>query len=546
MVRGGDVRSVEYGEVFTRQWIVELILDLTGYLPDVDLTTKKILEPAVGSGAFLGPVLDRLLEARRKHRPDAPWDDLSSVVLAMDLQAHHVRACRRLAVERLVAAGCPDETAADLAAAWVRKGDFLLEESIDSADFVVGNPPYIRIEDLSPDTLAAYRRACPTMGGRADTYIGFYERGLDLLSDGGSLGFICADRWMRNQYGRRLREKILKEGYAVEACLVMHDVSAFETEVSAYPAITVLARRDQRDVAVGEATALFDAHAALDFSAWARTRTETPLRGAGVRSSRLPHWHRTTDSWPDGSPEMLAWLEDLQDRHPPLEDRAAGTRIGIGVATGADAVYVTRDADAAERERMLPLAMPADLKNGSYEWSGHYLVNPWDEDGLVDLDQWPRLTDYLDRNARAVLRRSISKRSPASWYRTIDRVNLSLTGQPKLLLADMKKKTHPVLEPGGRYPHHNLYYIVSDVWDLEALGGLLLSEVVERQVAAYCVKMRGGTLRFQAQYLRRLHAPRPDRIPARILDDLAAAFRTRDRDAATAAALAAYGSARIP
>ncbi|MGH4015414.1 MAG: Eco57I restriction-modification methylase domain-containing protein [Pseudonocardiaceae bacterium] len=54
--------------------------------------------------------------------------------------------------------------------------------------------------------MSAYRSACPTMGGRADIYVGFYEVGLRSLRPGGRLGFICADRWMRNQYGHRLRE----------------------------------------------------------------------------------------------------------------------------------------------------------------------------------------------------------------------------------------------------------------------------------------------------------------------------------------------------
>src|SRR5690606_27745662 len=74
VVRGGDARPTEYGEVFTQQWIVELILDLCGYVPDIDLTAKRVLEPAVGSGAFLKAVLARLLDSRTKHAPDSTWD----------------------------------------------------------------------------------------------------------------------------------------------------------------------------------------------------------------------------------------------------------------------------------------------------------------------------------------------------------------------------------------------------------------------------------------------------------------------------------------
>ena len=45
----------EHGEVFTRRWVVDLILDLAGYTPDRDLAANAALEPACGSGAFLVP-----------------------------------------------------------------------------------------------------------------------------------------------------------------------------------------------------------------------------------------------------------------------------------------------------------------------------------------------------------------------------------------------------------------------------------------------------------------------------------------------------------
>ncbi|MEU8158845.1 Eco57I restriction-modification methylase domain-containing protein [Micromonospora parva] len=537
----------QHGEVFTRQWVVDLILDLCRYSPDSDLTTWVLLEPAVGEGAFLMPALERLLAAKSKHAPDLPWDELSGAVIAMDLQQGHVVTCRTLVVQLLQREGCPSEIAVSLAQAWIKQADFLLADMAGlKADVIVGNPPYIRIEDIDAHLLRMYRRACPTMGGRADIYVGFYERALNLLKAEGRLGFICADRWMRNQYGRGLRSKIVGGGFAMDACLVMHDTPVFETQVSAYPAITVLRRGEQGCVATGDATGLFDRHAAERFASWASTSTAGIIDEPSTQASWLPRWHSSSDSWPDGSPATLTWLEELADRFPLLEDKETGTRIGIGVATGADAVYVTRDAGAVEPERMLPLAMSADVKSGQYEWTGHYLVNPWDENGLVDLDDWPELRAYLTRHSGAVRGRAIARKNTGSWHRTIDRVTMSLARRPKLLLEDMKARPNPVLEPGSYYPHHNLYYLISDTWDLEVLGGLLLSDVMERQISAYCVKMRGKTLRFQAQYLRRVRVPRPDALSSEVRQGLAAAFRARDRAAATQAALGAFSIDTLP
>ncbi|MGH7662773.1 MAG: Eco57I restriction-modification methylase domain-containing protein, partial [Gemmatimonadaceae bacterium] len=57
------------------------------------------------------------------------------------------------------------------------------------------------------------------------------------------------------------------------------------------------------------------------------------------------------------------------------------------------------------------------------------------------------------------------------------------------------------------YPHHNVYWITSDSWDLRALKALLRSTISVRQVGAYSVQMRGGSVRWQAQTLRRVRVP---------------------------------------
>jgi len=160
---------------------------------------------------------------------------------------------------------------------------------------------------------------------------------------------------------------------------------------------------------------------------------------------------------------------------------------------------------------------------------------------LVDLKHYPRLARYLEAHRTVLSQRHVARKNSVSWYRTIDKVNAGLTNMPKLLFPDMKLTTHPILDPGGLCPHHNLYFVVSEKWDLEVLGGLLMSKVAEAFVRAYSVKMRGGTLRFQAQYLRRIRVPSPDSISAADLDGLRVAFSTRDSRAATEIAIRLYG-----
>ncbi|MEU9653321.1 Eco57I restriction-modification methylase domain-containing protein [Streptomyces sp. NPDC048110] len=537
--------AVEHGEVFTRRWVVDLILDLLGYTADKDLCDVKLVEPACGSGAFLVAVATRISDSCRAH--NRPITDALAAVRALDLLERNVRQSRAVIEKQLVDEGWQAEEAQRVAAAWVKEGDYLLQSDADHrADYVVGNPPYIRLEDVPDHRMAAYRSACATMGGRADIYIGFYEIALQSLKPGGRLGFICADRWMRNQYGRRLRQ-LVKRRFSMDLALVMHDVDAFDDQVSAYPAITIISNRSQGEAVAADTTRAFGSAQAHNFADWYMKSRSESITTAAFQAARMPHWFPDEDSWPAASPARLAVLEELTERFRLLEDDKTGTRVGIGIATGADKVFLTDDDSLVERDRLLPMAMVRDTTSGTLNWHGTYLVNPWTAEGdLVDLTTHPRLFKYFEEHGAALRKRYIAVKQPQRWYKTIDKVDHRLTGRPKLLFPDMKLTIHPVLDEGGLYPHHNLYFIVSDVWDMRVLGGLLLSKVAEAFVEAYAVKMRGGTLRFQAQYLRKIRVPDPAAISESDRVALAEAFDKRDVKAATEAALRVYGLAELP
>jgi hypothetical protein len=537
--------AVEHGEVFTRAWVVELILDLLGYTADKDLCDLRLVEPACGGGAFLTVVASRISASCHAHQ--RPISDAIDAVRAFDLLGRNVEQSRALITETLQGEGWEPTDASRVAAAWVQQGDYLLQSDAEHrADYVVGNPPYIRLEDVPDDRMAAYRSACSTMGGRADIYIGFYEVALRSLNRGGQLGFICADRWMRNQYGRRLRQLVAKH-FSMDLALVMHDVDAFDDQVSAYPAITLISNKRQGAAVAADTNRSFGAEQARDFAGWYLEGEPPTVATASYQAARMPHWFPEEDSWPTASPARLAVLEDLTERFRLLEDTETGTKVGIGIATGADKVFLTRDKDLVEDDRLLPMAMVRDTTSGTIDWDGTHLVNPWTASGgLVDLDAFPRLASYFEKHGAALRKRYVAVKQPHRWYKTIDKVDHQLTRRQKLLFPDMKLRIHPVLDVGSLYPHHNLYFIVSDVWDMRVLGGLLLSKVAEAFVEAYAVKMRGGTLRFQAQYLRKIRVPDPAAISESDRAALAEAFDKRDVEAATEAALRVYGLAELP
>jgi PAS domain-containing protein len=220
--------------------------------------------------------------------------------------------------------------------------------------------------------------------------------------------------------------------------------------------------------------------------------------------------------------------------------------VGIGVATGADDVFIAPfDTLDVEPDRKLPLVMTRDIRGGTVEWQGLGVINPFAAGGgLVKLEHYPRLERYLMRHKAPIAARHRAQKAPVSWYRTIDRIYPELAARPKLLIPDIKGGAHIVYEWGTLYPHHNLYYITSDEWDLEALQAVLRSGIARLFVAAYSTRMRGGYLRFQAQYLRRIRIPRWQQIPDALKQSLIAAADRDDTAACNRVVFDLYGLSR--
>ena len=366
----------------------------------------------------------------------------------------------------------------------------------------MGNPPYIRQEQIPDILLAEYRKRYSTIYDRADLYIPFIERCLANLDKNGILGFICAERWMKNKYGGSLRAMIARD-YHLVFYIDMMDTPAFTSEVIAYPAITVIKRAKPGLTRIAHRPQICsDTLSSLVQAMQANKIHE----GSGV--TEVADIAKRREPWILQSFDQLAIVRRLEAEFPSLEE--SGCKVGIGVATGADKVYIKPfESLDVEFERKVPRVKTKDIQSGVVKWLGLGVINPFRDDGsLVDLSKYPRLANYLELHADTIKKRNCAKRNPKSWYRTIDRIYPDLRHRPKLLIPDIKGDAHIVYEDGQLYPHHNLYFITSDDWDLKALQAVLQTGIAKLFVSVYSIKMRGGYLRFQAQYLRRIRLPR--------------------------------------
>lgn len=493
------------GCIYTQTWVVDFMLNLCGYKEKKDLSKEQLLEPCCGEGSFVLSAIDRLCTSAKKYHRTC--SELQNSIRAYDTDSNALSIVKDESKNLLLKHGFDDEQSNYLIKAWFIHGDFI-ESHVSGANLIIGNPPYIRATDISEEQRKKYQERLTTFTLGTDMYIAFMEKGIDSLKNDGKLCFICSDRWQKNKFGEKFRKFLSDKGYHISFNCQMHDVQAFERNVTAYPSVTIIEKNKgyERTTVCNDNFGPNDANELIDSLAELYNKTDT--------------FEMTT--FDNG---------DDFERFPLIED--TGVAIGIGIATGRDKVFVTTDSSVVEPDRLLPLAYARDIRNNQFpEVSARWLINPWKNGKLVRLSDYPKLEKYFSDHREELSKRHVAKNHPDNWYRTIDKVRPGLLKKEKLLVRDLSKRPEPILDRGILYPHHNLYWITSDVWDLEVLGGILISDVVCTMMNNNSVEMRGGVIRNQAQYLRKIRLPKFDSISVSDRAELKQAFTDNDRELA--------------
>src|SRR5215212_8197179 len=132
---GSEMKAVEFpyvaehGVVYTRPWVVDLVLDLAAYAPEENLVDMIAVEPSCGSGEFLEPMIRRLSSSCRHQ--ERSLRDCEVSIMAFDLSPAAVSASRERAETVLVDCGWDKDASRKMARAWIRDADFLLDPDLD-------------------------------------------------------------------------------------------------------------------------------------------------------------------------------------------------------------------------------------------------------------------------------------------------------------------------------------------------------------------------------------------------------------------------------
>jgi len=483
----------ERGAIYTKREIVNFMLDLSLNSDRQKGRTTKILEPSFGRGNFLIPIVERLFA---EYGSDIEL--LSGAVRGYELSGEDFTKTSKDLEKLLLTKGICQNDINYLLQEWLIHDDFLLSEPDRDFTHAIGNPPYLRIEKIPPTILAAYRSKFSTLHDRGDIYIAFFEQCLWSLAERGNLTFICTDRWMKSKYGERLRG-LVTDLYSLDYYLDLCETQPFETDVTTYPAIFKISN------VAGSATK----YAKSKISRIEEIYNYLPSDGRTKSDDRFL-CERKLESCRGpiilNADRSLELIKKIEAEHNAIADYC---EISIGIATGADKIFIDRFEETSfEGGILVPLLKAKDVNSGAVKWSGHYMINPYEKTGeLRDLDKYPKLSSYMHKHRDILSSRHCAKKQPAKWYKTIDKYHQDLSGKEKLLVPDIRSNPKVVHECGKYYPHHNLYYITSELLDLSVLGAILNCGIMNLFIRTYSTPMQGGCYRFQAQHLRKIRVP---------------------------------------
>lgn len=481
--------GVSHGDVFTSPQVVCFMLDLMGYTADKNLSAYKVLEPCFGHGDFLIEIQNRLVRSADKFGFNAS-EIFSQNIYGCEIDRAKYDKC----IDTLRIA-MPDFESSNL-----KIGDFLLSTWNTQFDYIIGNPPYIRYENIPHEARGIYKTKFYTFHYRSDLYVPFFEHCLKNLSINGRHCFICSNRWLKNEYGKKLRA-LISTSYNLENIIDVENLDVFKESVLAYPSITLIS-----NTGVGKNVQLAEINNLAELV--------IPLSAKQKRINALDNWDNLF------LPDKVGNLSSIEQQ---------GFKIGIGVATGADKIFISKELEnSVEKELLLPIVNAKDLTGNEFKWKGLYILNPYDSNGsIIDLNKYPKAKQYLEQFKSILSKRHIVKNGRI-WFSLIDKIKPYLVNYPKILLPDISGNRVIFIDKGLFYPAHNIYYITGrPLEELELLAAILMSKFVRAQVECISNKMNGGLPRWQSQSIKRIKIPIISNIPPELNNRLILAYYSR-------------------
>lgn len=418
-------------------------------------------------------------------------------------------------------------------------------------EYVVGNPPYVRIQHLPDSQKQMMDRLYDSTTGNYDIYCPFYERGLDWLKeDIGKLGYITPNQFMVTDYGEGLRRVLLRDS-AIDEVYDFRDSGVFK-DATNYPAIVIA--EDENDQQSRENNEI----RCVRVKANVEEETGRALDEEIIKSVRD---HRDDLGYSDNFIDVFDFPQgELDDGYwsfmPPeeydiikkLDNNADGTveefadSVFAGTQTSANDVFLVTPLDAnliepedqggtvtvvpkgrdkeyeIETDTLRPWLQGRDVERWRGEWSGQHVVVPYSIDredgGELDVElltqeylksDLPLTWDFFcDHKEELEAREGGRFEEREDWYgfgypKSMDRFE-----NPKLIGAEIASESTFMLDEIGSWYFKAAYGVQLEPQyqdRTEIFAGLLNSSVLDFYLKHYTSMKMGGYYKYTTNYL---------------------------------------------
>ncbi len=417
------------GQIFTPFEIVEKILDDIGYASS-NILGKTILDPACGDGRFLIKIAERIIN----FSPQKKLKQNLEKIHGWDIDGVAVKK----AIEKLDKLVKPFKVSVNWNIRQLNSlhighgGDlFSSNNSVPNFDFIVGNPPYIRIQHLELNErkfIQNYYHFCKN--GSTDIYIAFYELALNLLNKNGICGYITPNTFFHTDTAKELRKYFVTNQNLIQITNYGH-IQLFD-DATTYSAIVI-----------------FDKNKRERFK-YQKAITKNKFQEREIPFGEL----RNKKFW------QLSISKQKTKKGKRLGDIA---NIHVGLATLSDKVFMLPKIKEEKKHVILkskfvgdvkiekgilkPIIKVSTLKN-SNEPIKEYVIFPYkksngkmqiiDEEELKSL--YPNAYEYLLSVKSILDKRDNGAPNPIAWYAFGRTQGLETTFGEKILFAPLNKK----------------------------------------------------------------------------------------------------------
>jgi hypothetical protein len=471
------------------------------------LKSIRILDPACGSGAFLIEAYEQMfaafqasndrLEELRGQRTlfDLDRQILQTNLYGVDLNEEAIEICRLSLWIKTAQRGKPltslDHT--------IRAGNSVIADPAvhpkafdwhvafpevfanKGFDVVVGNPPYVRQEWISPYK-PYFQQAYRSYHGTADLYVYFYELGMRVLKPGGRLSFVVTNKWMKSGYGEPLRRYFAEETWVESVVDFGHAKQIFE-DADVFPSIIVARKpNDESAPKITRVCAIPREQLRVnDLS------SQIEIEGFDIERKRL-----NIGAWSLEPKAVSELMTKLRNRGTPLADYAS-TKPYRGILTGFNEAFLIDTsrknalvaADPRCAEIIKPYLRGQDVRRWHPDWVGLWMIAlkssgdfswPWSDAGeqaeRVFRETFPSIHAYMKPMETALKKRQDKGRH---WWELRSCAYWQAFDRPKLIYQEIQFHSSYCLDKDGRYGNNKTFFVpTSDLYLLSVLNSPLL------------------------------------------------------------------------